>query len=142
MILKSSLDSELSKEEKNNLDQKMKVAGFFILLSRKPIDRHEVLPSYYTRQSIEQVFGFAKHNNNILPLRVHDEQSIRGYLMLIFLALIAFVSIRQKLQTPMDKAFLALRNLKAKIFDDEIIVQEINKKNKDIFKALNIIMPT
>jgi transposase len=142
MILKSSLDSELSKEEKNDLDQKMKVAGFFILLSRKPIDRHEVLPSYYTRQSIEQVFGFAKHNNNILPLRVHDEQSIRGYLMLIFLALIAFVSIRQKLQTPIDKAFLALRNLKAKIFDDEIIVQEINKKNKDIFKALNIIMPT
>ena len=141
MILKDKLEDEMSKEEIKELDNKMKRSGFFILLSRKMIDRGEVLPSYYTRQSIEQVFGFAKNNNSILPFRVHNEQTIRGYLMLVFWALIACITIRQRLKKPMDKALLSLRNLKAKIFDDEIIIQEANKKNKDIFKELNIIMP-
>jgi hypothetical protein len=50
--------------------------------------------------------------------------------------------MRQRLKSPMDKALLTLRGLKAKIFDDEIIIQEPNKKFKDITKALNIIMPT
>ena len=120
----------------------MKDAGFFILLSRKNIDKSEILPAYYIRQSIEQIFGFAKSNNNILPLRVHNEQSVRGYLMLVFLALIIFITIRQRLKSPMDKALLTLRGMKAKIFDNEIIIQEANKKSKDISKALNIIMPT
>jgi len=100
------------------------------------------LPSYYIRQSIEQVFGFAKSNTNLLPLRVHDEQSIKGYLMLIFLALIIFITIRDRVKQPMDKVLLILRAFKAKIFDDLIIVQEPNKKIKEIFNDLKIIMPT
>jgi len=53
------------------------------LLSRKKIEGKEILPNYYARQAIEQIFGFAKHNNSILPLRVHGEQSIKGYIMLV-----------------------------------------------------------
>ena len=93
-------------------------------------------------QKIEEIFGFAKSNNNILPLRVHSEKSIKGYLMLVFLALIIFITMKQRLQEPMDKIWLTLRSLKAKVFDDEIIIQEPNKKVKDIFKTLEIIMPT
>ena len=141
-ILKNQLADKLESQELSELDKKMKMAGFFILLSRTEIERSNILPTYYTRQAIEQVFGFAKSNNNILPLRVHDDQSIRGYLMLVFLALIIFISMRQKLKVPMDKVLLILRSLKAKVFEDAIIVQEPNKKTKDIFDALNIIMPT
>jgi transposase len=141
-ILKNQLSDKLTKEEKQALNEKMQTAGFFILLSRQNLTKNQVLPSYYARQAIEQVFGFAKSNNNILPLRVHDEQSIRGYLMLVFLALIIFITMRQRLTMPMDKALLILRGFKAKLFDDIAILQEPNKKNKDIFKALNIIMPT
>ena len=53
-----------------------------------------------------------------------------------------FITMRQRLKLPMDKALLTLRNLKAKIFDDEIVLQEASKKTKEIMKALNIIMPT
>lgn len=142
IILKDKVNDKLTLEDKQALDEKMKDAGYFILLSYHKIDKEEILPSYYARQSIEQIFGFAKSNNNLLPLRVHDEQSIRGYLMLVFLALIIFIIMRQRLKSPMDKALLVLRGLKAKVFDNEIIIQEANKKNKDIAKALNIIMPT
>jgi len=141
-IFKDKLGGVLEPEEESMLDAKMKEAGFFILLSKQDIKHKEILPSYYTRQKIEEIFGFAKSNNNILPLRVHSEKSIRGYLMLVFLALIIFITMKQRLNEPMDKVWLRLRSLKAKVFDDEIIIQEPNKKVKDIFKALRVIMPT
>ncbi len=141
-ILKDKLGEELSSKEELHLDEKMKEAGYFMLLSKNEIDRKDILPSYYTRQAIEQVFGFAKSNNNILPLRVHDEQSIKGYLLLIFLALIIFITMRQRVKVPMDKVLLTLRGLKAKVFNDEVVAQEPNKKIKDLFKDLSIIMPT
>mgnify|MGYP002630739033 CR=1 FL=1 len=141
LLLKNKSD-DIDSREKENLDSKIKNAGYFILLSSDLIEKSEVLPSYYARQFIEQAFGFAKSNNNLLPLRVHSEQSIKGYLMLSFLALIVFIIIRQKIKVSMDQAMIILRSLKAKIFDNEIIIQEANKKTKDIMKSLNIIMPT
>ena len=103
-----------------------------------------MLPTYYSRQLIEQVFGFAKSNNSILPLRVHSDQSIQGYLLLVFLSLVVFVMMRQKLQPKftVEQALLILRNLKAKVYEAEAIVMEPNKKSKDITTLLNIIMPT
>lgn len=141
-IFKDKLTEPLKEDTQAALDTKMKEAGFFIILSKKEIQKDQILPSYYSRQKIEEIFGFAKSNNNILPLRVHSETSIRGYLMLVFLALIIFITMKQRLKEPMDKVWLKLRALKAKVFDDEIIIQEPNKKVKDIFKALGIIMPT
>lgn len=141
-LLKDQLDHPLTETDQNALDKKMRMAGFFILLSNHPIEAKEVLPHYYTRQSIEQLFGFAKHNASMLPLRVHDETAIRGYIMLVFLALIVFVTMYRSLKQPMDQVLLSLRGLKAKLFDDAIVPQEPNKKQKAIFKALNVIMPT
>ena len=142
LILQNGLEHIVTNQQELELDEKLKNAGYFILLSSGEIKKEEILPSYYIRQSIEQVFGFAKSNTNLLPLRVHDEQSIKGYLMLIFLALIIFITIRDRVKQPMDKVLLILRAFKAKIFDDLIIVQEPNKKIKEIFNDLKIIMPT
>ena len=126
------------------IDEKMHYCGYFILISRALIEREEILPTYYTRQSIEQIFGFAKCNNNLLPLRVHNEQSVKGYIMLVFLSIIVFVMMRQRLQPTftVENALLILRGLKAKVHDKELAIQEPNKKTKDISKLLNILVPT
>ncbi len=131
-------------EAEAGTNYEMKYCGYFVLISSRQINKEEVLPTYYTRQSIEQVFGFAKSCNSILPLRVHSEQSIRGYLFLVFLSLILFVMVRQKLlsKVTVGQALLTLRNLKAKIYDSEALVLEPNKKTKDIVKLLGILMPT
>jgi transposase len=141
LLLKNKLDDTLSAQDAQELDSKIKSAGYFILLSFNDIEKSNILPSYYARQFIEQIFGFIKSNNNLLPLRVHSEQSIKGYLMLSFLALIIFIVMRQRVKMPMDKTLITLRSLKAKIFDNKIIVQELNKKNKDIMKSLKIMLP-
>jgi transposase len=131
-------------EQWEEFNKKLKYAGYIVFLSKKSIEKSQVLPSYYTRQTIEQLFGFAKSNNSLLPLRVHSNQSINGYLFLVFLSLIIYVTMRAKLQPKinMDKAFLTLRSLKVKIYDDEMIIQEPNKKTKDVLKSLSVTMPT
>ena len=143
-ILKNNLDSKQTEEQIAATNKKIKYSGLFVLLSKSQIERQEILPTYYVRQAIEQLFGFAKSNNNLLPLRVHTEQSINGYLLLVFLSLVLFVTMRQRLQPDitMGKAMLRLRGLKAKVYENEFIIQEPNKKIKDIAKALGIIMPT
>ena len=134
---------EESKAE-NKVNEAMKSCGFFILISRDKIAQKDVLPTYYTRQSIEQVFGFAKSCLGALPLRVHSDQSVRGYLLLVFLTLVIFILMRQKLQPDYttENALMVLRGLKAKIFDSEIVIQEPSKKAKTIAKLLGFIMPT
>ena len=143
-ILRNNLDCEQTEKQISNLNDKIKYSGYLILLSKAAMPKGEILPTYYTRQAIEQIFGFAKSNNNLLPLRVHSEQSINGYLMLVFISLVLYITMRQKLQpnVSMDKAMLRLRSLKAKIYDDVILVQEPNKKVKDVASGLGIIMPT
>lgn len=143
-LLKNSLDDKQTKDQAAEINRKLKYCGYFVLLSKKTIDRKQILPTYYTRQAIEQIFGFAKSSNSLLPLRVHTEKSINGYLMLVFIALILFVTMRQKLQPDITvgKAMLRLRGLKAKLYENETIIQEPNKKIKEIAKALKIIMPT
>lgn len=74
-ILRESNAENYTSEE---LDAKMKYAGYCILISSKAINAQDILPTYYTRQSIEQIFGFAKTSNNLLSLRVHSEEAVRG----------------------------------------------------------------
>ena len=62
--------------------------------------------------------------------------------MLVFIALIIFISIRKILKITVDKALLALRSLQTKVVDNDILVQQPNKTVKNIFTALKIIMPT
>lgn len=57
-------------------------------LGPEEIDTKEVLPLYYARQQIEQVFDIAKNYADILPLRVHGEDTFRGHLLLCFIATI------------------------------------------------------
>lgn len=141
---KNNPDSVQDKKQQEALNKKFRYSGYFILLSRSEIIKEDVLPNYYTRQDIEQIFGFAKANNNLPPLKVHSETAINGYLMLVFLALIVYISMRSRLKQKitMNQALLRLRGLKAKIYDDAIMIQEHNKKIKDISKLLEIILPT
>lgn len=119
-------------------------AGMFILISSKAIPASEVLAVYYTRQTIEQIFGFAKDDLSLLPIRCHSDRTIAGYLFLQFLLLVIFIEIREKLagEFTVEQAMLITRNLKCKIFDKELVIQELTKNQKKIFALANIIVPT
>lgn len=134
-------------EEKSRDDDeiqfKMMKCGIMILISSFKIEKEELLPFYYMRQAAEQLFGFSKDDLKLIPLRVHGEETLRGYLLLTFITLIVFAMFRKKLgkKYTVEEILLTMRSLKCKVYDKEIIVQEVTKQQREITEELDIIMP-
>jgi transposase len=134
-------------DEKDELNQDlvylMQTRGLMILVSSDKINTKEVVPGYYVRQTAEKMFGFSKDDLGLLPLRVHNEETLRGFLLLKFLSLIAFVQIKNQVKEKytIEEIMLIMRNLKCKVFDDIHIIDEVRKKQKEIIEELGVIMP-
>jgi hypothetical protein len=134
-------DKRISPDE---ADRRAKSKGMFIILSSESVEPSEILPLYYTRQAIEQVFDLYKNNADLLPLRTHGEATFRGHLMLSFISTIAYMLINSLLDHSKfcaNGAFRALHNLKCKVFDDHVLIKEATKKVNEIADHLNIELP-
>jgi hypothetical protein len=118
--------------------------GIFILITSNQIDTKEVLPLYYTRQQIEQVFDIGKNYAGMLPVRVHSEDTFRGHLLLTFITTAVIKRMQADLInstiTPIS-IFLDLRNQKCKVYEDKIITSEAFKKANDIYKKFKMQCP-
>ena len=114
-----------------------------ILVSSFAMKKEDVVPAYYIRQTAEKMFGFSKDDLNMLPLRVHNEETLRGLLFLQFIALIAYIRLKKKIgkMYTVEEILLAMRNLKAKVYDKELLVSELTKQQKQICEKLGIIVP-
>ena len=139
-LLQNISNKENSVEE---LEYEMTNRGIMILVSSFDLRKEDVVPAYYVRQTAEKLFGFSKDDISLLPLRVHNEESLRGFLFMQFVTLIAFVHIKNKLGKDynVEEILLTLRNLKCKVYDDEIIICELNRQQKNILEKLDILMP-
>lgn len=119
----------------------MSTQGVFVLLSTRPIAKDKILPLYYMRAQIEQVFDICKNNTNLLPLRVQSEETLRGHLLLSFAAAVVCRKLQEDLRdtayTP-ENALLSLRNHKCKVFDDCVLTAEAAKRASDIYKKYKI----
>lgn len=117
--------------------------GIMMLISSKELDAKAVVSDYYSRQFIEQAFGFCKDDLGLLPLRRHSDETIRGYLLLQFITLILFIELRKQLngKYTVEQALNITRNLKCKVFDKTVLPAEQTKKQREIYKLCNIIVP-
>lgn len=129
--------------DQENIDFYFKKSGIMILISSKRIDSTQVVLSYYLRQNIEQIFGFFKNDLDSLPIRRHNDDTIKGYLFLQFITLILFLQFRKKLQESytVEQAVLLTRNLKCKVFEKNVLVLESNKKQSEIYHLAGIVVP-
>ena len=118
--------------------------GVFLLVSSRRIASNNVLPLYYTRQQIEQIFDIGKNYADMLPLRVQNEETFRGHLLLTFIVTVVMKKLQEALRktnmTPLS-LFLNLRNQKCKVYEDKVITQEAFKKANDCYKFFNIKCP-
>ena len=133
----SSTEDRVSEEEINN---NLKYKGKFILISSKDMNIEEVVPLYYTRQKVENMFGILKNNLNLLPLRVNSIETFRGYIFFNFLCLIIYLNLQNKLKNryTTEDFILTMNNLKCKVFKDNILVQEKNRKMKEMIEMLKL----
>jgi len=121
-----------------------------MLLSSDDMDTSEILPLYYTRQQVEQVFDIGKNYADLLPLRVQNEETFRGHLMLTFMATAVLQMLqrdiiskrKKKEKTNPEGALVNLRNQKCKVYAHSIVPQERVTTVNDVYKLLGIECPT
>ena len=137
-----------AKDKKMNTDQiheAMRKQGAFMIISSHEIETTQLLPLYYTRQQVEQVFDVGKNYANMLPLRTHNEDTFRGHLLLTFITTVIVKLLQNSLINsninPIS-LFLNLRNHKCKVYDDHILTHEAFKKANDCYKLFGIKCPT
>ena len=134
---------EIEEGEEEEIEYILMKKGIMILISSSELDRENVISLYYTRQIAEKLFGFSKDDLNLLPLRVHKEETLRGYLFLQFASLVVYSLLKRELgrDYTVEEVLLTLRNLKCKVYEDEIIVQELTKQQRKIFEKFGIMVP-
>ena len=136
-----------AKDKKMDTDQvfdTISSQGVFIIVASRRIATAKLLPLYYTRQQIEQVFDIGKNYADMLPLRVQKEETFRGHLLLTFIVTVVLKHLQDALlKTNFNpiSVFLNLRNQKCKVFTDKIVTHEVFKKANDIYKLFKIKCP-
>lgn len=135
----------LDEKEKNkeDLEYQLLTRGVMILVSSCKIKKEDVVPAYYVRQTAEKMFGFSKDDLKLLPLGVHGEETLRGFLLMQFLSLAIFIKIKKELgkEYTVEDLTLTMRNLKAKIYEKNIIIGELTKKQRILMEKLDILVP-
>lgn len=124
-------------------DDELRDRGVMVLVSSFDLPASEVVPAYYVRQTAEKMFGFSKDDLRLLPLRVHSESTLRGFLLIQFLALIAFVKLKNGLgkKHSVEELVLAMRNLKCKVYENQLVVLELSKRQKELANILKVMVP-
>jgi transposase len=139
---KKAIHKNIPRKKWSSCSNKM---GFFAIISSTKIDPEDLLPLYYTRQTVEQIFDVSKTNIQITPLRTHNEETFRGHIMLSFISVIIFLKLNQCFKGHKvfnaQNALMAMRNLKCKVYDDCILVKEPTKDMREICKVVGIEIP-
>ena len=130
-------------------EEQMRTSGVFIMISKLKVSVEEILPLYYSRQAVEQAFDFGKNYANLLPLRIHSEETLRGHLLISFMATVSIMTIdrlfsiahpraKNKQTLNFIQARSCLRQMKCHVFDDRILIVEPDRKSNDVLKALKV----
>lgn len=137
-LARNAEEDELTPAE---MQARMEKMGVFMLASSRRIAVKDLLPLYYTREDIEQVFDITKGYAKALPLNVQTIETFRGHLLMVFISTIILRMLQRELaKSPysLDDIMCIMRNQKAKVFDEYVIPGEPTKKQNDLYKLVGI----
>ncbi len=89
--------------------EKQKKFGVFAIISSIDMPNEDVLPEYYTRQSIEQYFDVAKNYAKYLPVRQHNMETLQGHLLVAFISSFIISVIKNRLNI-LDSSYIKVPN--------------------------------
>ena len=138
------------KRDCGEADAAVRRLGTFSILSSEEMPEEKLLPLYYTRQQVEQVFDITKNYADLLPIRVQSEQAFAGHLLISFMATAIMQRLQQELLKRRSKKakalndesiFLYLRNQKCKVYKDYAVPQEARKEVNAIYDIFKVKVP-
>ena len=128
------------------IKQKLSKMGYFILCTNdEKINKKNILKNYRDKDQVEKVFDLLKNEINGNRLRVHSQYNTEGRLFIKFLALIIqseLVKVMKNKQLfkkyTIRELLAELKKIKRTQLNDSIIISEISKKQRQIFKHFDI----
>lgn len=152
------LDCTMKREEEYKLSQKAADTaissteihgqrnrhGIFMLVSTRRIAQDNLLPLYYTRNQVEDIFKLCKGSCKILPIHIENESTLRGHLLITFIATVVMKMLTDKLKDTnltAEMLFMALDQHRAKIYEDRIVVNEATKIMNYAYRKFKIKVP-
>ena len=130
-----------AKMKEKEIEEELRKKGVMILLSTKRMTCAEALELYYSKDVIEKSFRYFKSDLDLLPARVHREDGLRAYVLLMFLSLYLLLQLKRvKLPMSLAEAFLLLRMVKKKIFDEASVVVGVGKEQEEIFEKFGCLV--
>jgi hypothetical protein len=125
-------------------DQKSKTAGMFIMISSIEMPKEEVLPYYYSRQTIEQIFDTSKNYARLLPLGLHNINTFNGHLLISFITTIIYLKLQKIFNShpfnPID-FMTEMRGVTCGVYEDHLHIYELTSKQKKMLKILDMEIP-
>ena len=118
--------------------------GVFVLITTRKVTKEKLLPLYYMRDQVEKIFEICKQGGKILPINVENENTLRGHLMMTFIAAVTLKMMSQKLKNTSlttDSIFMNLHEQHAIVYDNEFITTEPFKKMNDAYKVFKVHCP-
>jgi transposase len=143
-IMNKMNDDDDDQEKHTKRNQKLNSAGKFIILSSDDYEIKDIMPLYYERQAIEEIFDVSKNFASLLPVHKHKNERILGHLLIAFISTIVYTSISHGLKgskycTP--NALYKLYSLVIKIYESSRVLQEMTKQQKELFALLKVDCP-
>ena len=153
------LDCTMKREEEYKLSQrvadsgmstadihsKRRNHGIFMLIATRRIAKDNLLPLYYTRNQVEDIFKLCKGNCKILPINIQNESTLRGHLLITFAATVIMKMLSDQLSgtnLKTEMLIMALDQHRAKLYETKIIVNEATKIMNYIYSKFKIKAPT
>lgn len=136
-----SEDEDLSPGE--TYDQ-MQESGLFMLVSTRPIARDKILPLYYTRNQVEELFRIGKGAGKMLPVSVQNEDTLRGHMLITLISTAILKVLQDRLAGTgygTEEVFSILSRQVALVYPEELVTSEPVKKMNDIYKHFRIKCP-
>lgn len=118
--------------------------GVFVLITTRKVAKEKLLPLYYMRDQVEKIFEICKQGGKILPINVENEATLRGHLMMTFMASAILKMMSEKLKKTsltMESMFMNLHEQHAIVYEKEFITTEPVKKMNDAYKAFKVQCP-
>jgi len=116
-----------------SFDKGRKLLGMFSIVSDLDRDPREVYEQYKSREEVEQVFDLMKNDLEADKTYLRDENKVKGYFFIVFLALRARFKILRKLK---EEDLLGKVSVNEAIMEFSKIEKIVEKNGAEYFAAV------
>ena len=140
-LQKRYIDGKINQTE---FVEKINRCGIFGIISGKKLTNHAIIYFYNLRLTIEQSFDISKNYAGLLPIRIHNDFTFHGKLLVWFMSLALFRIIQimiKPLNIDMVTFFNNLRYQYAHVYTNTIVLDEKKSRVSEIYQQLKINLP-